>query len=296
MATAFLHYTGGTKSENFVAKLAANVGNEEAKHVIQKLLDNPGNKSAEKAIRQYGLDPAKVLQEGATEENIFRIGRKFADQVLLRGNVLDLPGAFTSETGKVFFQFKRATQILGQQMYDAAKNDPGKLVALIAASQLGGEAMLDIKAGARGTVAALLSGDADKIDDELKRRPQGVRRILDNWAAALSFGYLGDTVMDVAGGVEPKNIISGATVAASPFESALHVTQGAGKIARGEKGGGKQILGGVLQQAPGGTFFRGLTRPEKNPRQKMLEDLGLTHLLKERGAARKEIRDQLGLD
>ena len=294
-AAAFLHFTGGTKSENFIAKLAAQVGNEEAKYIIQKLIDNPGSKSAEKAITRYGLDPAKVLQEGATEENVFRIGRKFSDEVLLRGNVLDLPGAFTSESGKVLLQFKRATQILGQQMYDAAKNDPAKLVALVAASQIGGEALEDIKAGTRGTVAALLSGDAGQITKELGRRPEGVRRILNNWAAAISFGYMGDTVMDLLSGRDPKTLISGATVAASPVESAMHIAQGAGKIVTGQKGGEKQLVGGVLRELPGGTFLRALTRPEpparaeKSERAKLLEELGLEHVAPSRQQMLKEL-------
>ena len=56
---------------------------------------------------------------------------------------------------------------------------------------------------------------------------------------------------------------------------------------------GKMVAGAVPVAGPS---LRQLFVKPKSERQKLLEDLGLTHILKENRAARKEIREQLGLE
>lgn len=293
VAQKFLDWTGSTKSENFVAKLASYVGQEDAKAVIQNLLDKPDSKMAQRAVKFYGLDPEKVIAEGMTEENLFKAGRHFADTVLLRPSTMDIPPVYSSESGKVFLQFKRATQTLAQQMLDALKYDPKKFIALVAASQVGGEALLDTKAGVRGGVAALFSGDPERVKEAFKNRPTDARRIVENFAAAISLGYLGDTATDLLTGKDPKTLISGGSVAFSPIETGMNLAQGAGKIMTGQEGGGKQIAGAISREVPGGTFFRELTRKQPTERQKMIRDLGLQDLVDMQNKIRRQRQTEL---
>lgn len=212
----FLKATGFTLSERINRTLAANAGRSYGTRLFQKAIE--GNKRAAAVLKELGVDVTnkKLL----TEDDILTIAKKFTDATQFRSRPQDLPLFASSETGKVFFQFKNfiynQTRFVARETIgELARGNFGRatrnLLILGTIYPLVGEGVADVR--------ALITGR--------KRESRGLTRYFENLGQVGAMGILFDAYRS-AGIGKGAEWIAGPTIgdAGELLEASTQAIQG----------------------------------------------------------------------
>lgn len=103
----FLKVTGFIWTEKFNRTVAANVGTEWATRNFEKLLKNPTKQIYRFRLQELGVNVEAALKRGALNGNdLLKAGQQIAEKTQFRSRPLDLPYWASSNSGKLFWQFK----------------------------------------------------------------------------------------------------------------------------------------------------------------------------------------------
>lgn len=184
----FLKATGFTATEKANRVIAANAGRSYGNRLFQKVLKNPDNKRAVQELKSFGLNVEEAVKRGKlTDDEVLMIAKKFTDLTQFRSRPQDLPFFASSNSGKVFFQFKNfiygQTRLLYRETVGELKNKnfgraTRNTLILGTVFPLAGEAVADIR--------SLITGR--------KRESKGLERYFENIAQTGAMGILLDTV------------------------------------------------------------------------------------------------------
>jgi len=121
-ANFFLKATGFSWTEKFNRIVASNTGMAYAERLMRKLSKNPTNKKILQQLAELGIDGAKALKRGLSEEDLLKAGQIMAEITQFRARPIDLPALASSPEGRVIFQFKNfvynQTKFLKRQIVD----------------------------------------------------------------------------------------------------------------------------------------------------------------------------------
>lgn len=217
-----------TNVETFNRNITAAATRTWAEDSLTKLLKNPNNPKLIRNLEHIVPNLKGAIKEGKfTEDQLREIGLKGINQTQFRGSVLDIPLFWSSDSGKVMVQFKSFAWQQGNFVNDVIirelkHGNVHPLVTYLTLSQLGGEAVRDIK--------DMMKGDFSFRQDE-----HIVRRMLENFGTVGGFGLMAEsfnTFYEVGRGnffASSADIVSGPAVG-----DAVAFTDGASRAVGGD--------------------------------------------------------------
>ena len=155
-ADKWLKVTGFIWTEKFNRTVAANVGVKWTERNFEKLLANPSKVSYRIRLEELGVNVEKALKRGSlTSNEKLKAAQIMAEKTQFRSRPMDLPIWASSNTGKLFWQFKNfmynqflfvfrdnlANEIKNKQYGRAARN----LLVLGTIFPMTGEVLQDIR-------------------------------------------------------------------------------------------------------------------------------------------------------
>lgn len=253
-------------SEKINRSVASNTGFEWTKKLVKALEKNPNNNTIRKALKDIGLDPEKILKNGATRDDLLAGAKEFTDMTQFRSRAIDLPASATdSNLGRLVWQFKtfayQQARFLSKMTIDEIRaGNYGRatrnLAVIATVFPLTGEALADLR--------SLISGR--------ERTTRGLTRYLENAAMVGAFGIMYDTVKSLATGDVAKFIAGPGIGTLSDVGEAAYnsITNGLNK----------KTLSGLLRVVPSSNVYANRIFPtevkEKNPNLRPEEEKSYT--------------------
>lgn len=184
----FLKLVGFSSTEQANRIVASNAGRSYGQRLFNTLIKSPDKVRPARILQELGIDVKKALQAGKlSEDDILMMGKKFSDITQFRSRPQDLPLFASTNTGKVFFQFKSfiygQTKLLHKAtIQEIANKNFGRatrnLLILSTIFPLIGEAIADIR--------SLITGR--------ERKTKGLTRYFENIGQVGALGILSDTL------------------------------------------------------------------------------------------------------
>lgn len=282
---------GITAAENFQRTIAAVAGKDAVQTLFKQLKNGTISKKDVPFLEDLLLTKSDDLlkQAGLTEQQIKTAGGRMAEitQGLAEARRLPSWASNASPWVQIPLLFKKYAYQNTVSIKNAIKRHPAKNTAyLLAASQLVGEGLGDIKAGIRGGVKGLAEGDnpAKEALEEIKHRHewigkyqpmdnQVITRMVDNLSQAWALGLAGDFYLALG---KPEGIISllGGPVGSMVSEAGYGAYQAAkGKFGPISRQGLRAIpvIGSGLQRGLAPTQFQTNLERQRNSKLKNLK-------------------------
>ena len=184
----FLKLVGFSSTEQANRIVASNAGRSYGQRLFNTLIKSPDKVRPARILQELGIDVKKALQAGKlSEDDILMMGKKFSDITQFRSRPQDLPLFASTNTGKVFFQFKSfiygQTRLLHKAtIQEIANKNFGRatrnLLILSTIFPLIGEAIADIR--------SLITGR--------ERKTKGLARYFEDIGQVGALGILSDTL------------------------------------------------------------------------------------------------------
>lgn len=186
IAGTFLRKVGFASVENFNRIFSTVCSQGWAEDSLKILIKNPNNSQIIRHLKRLGIENVqKIIERGKwTQEELNIIGQKAVKSGQFRGSVLDIPLFWSSEWGKTLTQFKsfawqQGSFIKREIIDEANRGNLAPLVTYLILSEIGGEAVKDIR--------DIMRGDFDFRQDE-----SIISRLIENQFSVAGFGLAGD--------------------------------------------------------------------------------------------------------
>ena len=115
-ADKMMSMTGFARMDHFFRKYSSLVGKDYIPSLVNKLLRNHGDKTALVELQHLGYDTNKIIAQKGLSDLELNVGAKrFADMTQGAPDVTRLPEFWTTWQGKLMFQFKNFSYVIGKQ-------------------------------------------------------------------------------------------------------------------------------------------------------------------------------------
>ncbi len=181
------------KVENFNRILDSNAAEFALNSMVKRFVKNPESKLAKRILEtQYGVDTAKLLQEGTLQgDDFLRAINSGVRTSQFRTRAQDLPQFLSEPDAKLFtqfknFGFKQAQFVMDQVVKEAAQGNPTPLIRYIIAGAAIGELINDSKQTTKNLGRTVVGLEPEQRDNE------GLNRVVENILATGGAGLLSD--------------------------------------------------------------------------------------------------------
>lgn len=196
---------GITWSENFNRAISANAGKMAVKDLFDTLKAGKLNAKNRKFLEDLTLSSVDDLmkQESLSAQQVRNAGGRMSELTQGIGEGRKVPVYWNNPYLQIPLIFRKYSFQQTGIMKDAIARDPKNILLLMGAAQLAGEGIGDAKAFLKGSVRAAVSGNPDRINQELSDRGsylgqylptenKAVLRMADNMVQAWALGLVAD--------------------------------------------------------------------------------------------------------
>lgn len=275
-----------TWSEKLNRTAAAIAGRYNANETFEALQKSPGKTKLRDSLSKMGVDVDAALERGSLSNvDELKAAQNIVNRTQFKVDPMELPLFWSSPEGKLLTQFKSFNFKSGQFMKDeilkeVAKGNVGPLIRAIA--------VLPPAAVAVKTVQNALKPESAKQDKE---------GIADYLASVGVLGIFSDLVRN--GGRMDVSTIAGPTLSdvGRGLEAVAQTKQRLSSDYTGNEPAFGPLAKFAARQVPVvGSNLAAMFNKDKSERQKMLDELGLGDMEREKNSSRKKLLKELGLN